>query len=811
MTPTPEGLRKKYETHDRAAALAAKAIAAIGGKESEALKAQLSHYKEATQAARKVSTQFEEVYKPVTNKEIEAASLIQELKSLYDRVKPAFGPLEELRTKAEAYDRTVDALKRDAGNDLKGISPYDPRLERLKAAKPRLEELSRQLEPYTADLKRLSEIETQLQQLSKARQDEAPRIKVTAEALEKADRDLEDQYFLLANAVAKTSGGRFPELQTFFRDESKRLERSERDETAATSDEQNACDKAMVDGTVSYLNANRSRTIVLVVGSHHLKNVARLLTAKGLPLIAAHLNANDRDIQPWEIAAWNRRKQALDRIYSREDGKKLKEISRLLNPLWKEEQTARFEVFRRFEPQAPDRLMPTVKGLIHDGVVYENVLPSRDVAVHVSRFKPDRNADYGAHIVDFGPDPSAPGLYFTTFDRAKAGKIVAEKSREGIVFSYFYKTVVSGKPTYQVVTPSGKVSLPEFRANLPKAKDGAPTTRVVLFGEPDVVQENAAVAAEPFWRSLRDPERIPLAQGNGAGNGGKKPPTNVAGGGFGEPPGNGRGSGKGGDSIPKREWSRLLLIAEAEEPTPVYRTNNTERAWENLKALDQQKSEFLSEIRYYEAGQLDELPFTPSRGDNAQVVMIVARNVEEFLSEIARAAESRKLQNKQVALVTCGGAFPETANLREQILQSGSVMVWTPDRQVSPAGADRLKAYVQKVEQSPGQRPSTIEGVINKRSNSGSRTARATPICKPSSAAQPGCGTSRAMTGAARFEGYPRDLERVPRSTTVRPVGPAPIARWISACPDHRSRGNGLASATRDGSGKWRRPARRAG
>ena len=51
------------------------------------------------------------------------------------------------------------SLKRDSGNDLNRISPYDPRLATLKAAKPRIEEVSRQVEPYTDDLKRLSEID----------------------------------------------------------------------------------------------------------------------------------------------------------------------------------------------------------------------------------------------------------------------------------------------------------------------------------------------------------------------------------------------------------------------------------------------------------------------------------------------------------------------------------------------------------------------------------------------------------------------------------------------------------------------------
>src|SRR5262249_22659146 len=161
---------------------------------------------------------------------------------------------------------------------------------------------------------------------------------------------------------------------------------------------------------------------------------------------------------------------------------------------------------RKFDPAtaAADRLTPTVRGLIHDGAIYEAKVGGHDLAVHVSRFAPDRNAAYGSHVVDFGPDPTVPDRYFMTFDPAAAGKLVDELTRDRTVFSYSYKTQVDGTSTYQVVTPSGRVTLADFKASLPKTKDGTPTARVVLFSEPDVIQANAAVASEPLWRSLRD-------------------------------------------------------------------------------------------------------------------------------------------------------------------------------------------------------------------------------------------------------------------------------------------------------------------
>ena len=98
-----------------------------------------------------------------------------------------------------------------------------------------------------------------------------------------------------------------------------------------------------------------------------------------------------------------------------------------------------------------------------------------------------------------------------TFDRGAAGKIVEDMSRDGTVFGYYYKTTVGGKGAYQVVTPSGTSSLVEFKARPPRPKDGTPTARVVLFGEPDTILENRTVATEPLWRSVRGsfPELLP--------------------------------------------------------------------------------------------------------------------------------------------------------------------------------------------------------------------------------------------------------------------------------------------------------------
>jgi hypothetical protein len=172
------------------------------------------------------------------------------------------------------------------------------------------------------------------------------------------------------------------------------------------------------------------------------------------------------------------------------------------------------------------------------------------------------------------------------------------------------------------------------------------------------------------------------------GNGGRKPPSWTA---FGEP--------------------------EPERPR-LFRTTNPERARRNLDRLLEQKPLEASEVRFYaDPLALPDAPYAERDGTNAGTVVLMADNTPEFRAALLAAAEGRKLVNKQVVLITCGHVFPETGALRELLLASGALMVWTPDRQIAPQIGERLLAQMRLTLQrmiEEGRAPRDMDELINR-------------------------------------------------------------------------------------------------
>jgi hypothetical protein len=201
----------------------------------------------------------------------------------------------------------------------------------------------------------------------------------------------------------------------------------------------------------------------------------------------------------------------------------------------------------------------------------------------------------------------------------------------------------------------------------------------VLFGEPDEVEE-AGLLVSPLQRELR--------------GGGTPPPG-------GRPP-----------------WMSALADPGDPRRPILLRTINAQRAHQNLVALEKQQPSRLGDVAFFEEADLpalsEKLLFTPSRGDYAQMVVLAAKNTAEFRSSIRKAADAKLLKGKQVALITCGDAFADTAALREDLLRAGVLMVWVNDRQITPEAARRLCDEVKKtVEVLPVDQRKTIEQLMN--------------------------------------------------------------------------------------------------
>ncbi len=152
-------------------------------------------------------------------------------------------------------------------------------------------------------------------------------------------------------------------------------------------------------------------------------------------------------------------------------------------------------------------------------------------------------------------------------------------------------------------------------------------------------------------------------------------------------------------------------LLEATRPR-VYHTINPERAVHHLDILARQRRERGRGLAFVSDADLpfldDSLRFTPKRGDYAQVIVLVDRNVRAFREAIARAADTRKLRNKQVALFTCGDAFEVTAELREALLHGGALMVWTPDQPLTRETALRVVQFAKAAAGESGTASATI-------------------------------------------------------------------------------------------------------
>jgi hypothetical protein len=657
--------REVKERNRRAVALFEKAIGDLGGpadREAAAVAELLPAFRSAAEQQGKARETFAEAMRPLSDKEVELAAIQTEALPLYRELEPI---IEEAR-RSRADSRGDDS------------------------------ELRRKYEENRSKFDRLVELNRRVGALRDDAAREGAKLKDPLAGRLEADARAEDQFFLLANAVARAAGGRsFPEIGGFLRVERERMVKEFERDPESVQAQLRERDQAMVDNTVAFLKAQRPgrRTVALVVGSNHLPGVSGFLKAAGISHVGGPLAGNDRALEPWEELAWAWRKRQRERLYSSGQGEGLKELSQLLDPVWKSEQRARVDFLRGLSQSEA-----ALRGYAGDGVFHERLLKTseakeRHVSVLLTTNPLDRNVDYGAHLADWGPDPNQPGRYYAVYDRDQAGQQVAQFSDANAAFAYFYQTARDGAPAYQFLTPAGVVSKEQFQGSAPRLGGGEKPGCVVLCGEPDLVLEGR-LAVSPLWRELR-------AGGSG---GGDRPP----------PPG--KGTAAPGES--PRGWSSRWYLLEADLPQDValYRTESAERAREHVKALDQQKPEALGEVAYLNAGQLDQLPFTPRRGDNAQVVVIVARNVAEFRAELAKAAQEGRVKNKQFALITCGDAFAETTALRELMLHEGALMVWTPDRQVTPEAARHLADKIREVEKasSPGNRPATIDRLIRR-------------------------------------------------------------------------------------------------
>lgn len=574
---------------------------------------------------------------------------------------------EELKIQAERYQELDLTVQMTA----------------LAKEKEQIEELKTRLEGYQqehkADLDRLKQLLAQRDKISKQINKELSLLVQGGSA--------ESHFFALANLVRELDAADKKcsrPLDLFFAVERKKQHQQQINPASLAER-----DDAMVANTIEFFKRHSmAEHVVLLIGAAHLESMAPRLERAGFSYVSAKLSASDAEIERWELQAWSARQHPDPLLFSkRADDGGMKEKTRLNDAQWQADQLERIKLFKDLEALA----MPNARPLrIGSSTLYEHGLAKPGSVMRLGKLPLDRNANLGEHVLSQGPMPGAQGQFYALYDRHAAERLITELSGSDTAYSYYFQTEENGRSAYRFKTPGGEIPLASFASSPPQPPGGKPPKRVVLFGEPDDIPEGGGHVS-PLWRELR----------TGAGGGGRKPPGGKPGvGAAAEEPG-------GGGKPPRGpRWTQILLGQAAggnRRAIQVLRTANPRRASLNLSRLDRQDPKyFKAPLIITESDNLAEkLPFTPERGDHAQTVVLIARNVAEFRAKMEEAAAAKKFKNKQIALVTCGDAFLESAQLREKLLNEGALMVWVPDRQVTQEAGNRLIEYIKKVHASP--------------------------------------------------------------------------------------------------------------
>lgn len=579
---------------------------------------------------------------------------IVEAKALYQSLK---GILEKMDSSSSFGESDLSLSQK---RDLHDLNQLAEKISAFKAA-------------HKTDLDELERLVSRFSELSQQLKESQKNLEPFLKQVEAAETEVEDSFFAAANALeslARTAGKPRPKSMSFFREE------TERERNANTSRDKQFMaerDQAMVAGTAQFLQTHGKQRVLLIVGYAHLPGIIERLASKNISFISGKLEASEQDIEPWEGKAWKLRKRANVPVFSVLRSQ-LKELSPLLSDIWKKEQIVRIEYFRQIY-QAGSTIKPTISGLTGDSRIFEKV-GKEDRVVLVGRFPFDRNADFGAHVLDQGAVPGKVEEFYRVFDRGMAKELIKNLSDEVVDFAYHFKTAGSsdGTATYRLMCSAGDKSLRDFMAAPPsKAK------YVVLFGEPDEVVESG-LSVSPLQRELR-----------------------------------GRGTSSQ-DGRP--HWTSAFTDPGNSQRPILLRTINPQRAHQNLLAIEKQQPSRIGNVAFFEDADLpvlaDKLLFTPSAGDHSHMVVLTAKNTAEFRASIRKAAEARLLRGKQVALITCGDAFVDTAALREDLLHAGVLMVWANDRQITPEAARRLRDEVKKmVETLPPEKRKTIDQLMH--------------------------------------------------------------------------------------------------
>jgi hypothetical protein len=670
-------LEKEVALHRRAFDLAERAFSQIN--ETAGGNAKLEEAKSALAAYQQRINAFDAARQSDGAKYADLVAMntgaVEDTTLIYHKIGPLLPLLSKLATEETSFEKLRAKAQAEVAGSNASQADLQQLLRQLQDRKTKIEQSEQQFE-MAAEQQGYADAKAALDDLGSIKRNEdllktnERSLSELSERFENLESVLLDQFFLVANAVRSASGSPYPDLQMFLKNERDRARQEQRNgldpEIPFLSDR----DQHMADNTMAFVSGRENgnvRCVALIIGYAHLQGMTERLRNLGLNLVAGRLTAAQGDIEPWEERAWESRSRPAARVFSRQ--KTLKELSRLLDQGFKEETAALLKQLAQIKTEG------TVGIPVGSARLYEVRSPtSGDKVILVGNNVADPRLHWGVQKVDSGFMPDGSGQSYVVFDRRVAEDEAKSLSTTKALFAVGYRTRSSGKLTARIHLPDGSLGLNEFMRTPPRIEGRVPE-RVVLTAEPDEGSMGRALV--------------------GGGDAGGKPPwTTVAG--FAEDP----------------EGSDPLLFL----------TINARRARAKVDALEKEQPLRFGDIAKIRLGfgtneqsALTDLWFTPGQGDHARAFLIAGANTAEFRARIKDAADAGLFRNKQVALATCFDPI-ETEPLRELLLEeAGALMVWTPERRISPEAAEKLEGYMERADRTAsGQRPQSMDILINR-------------------------------------------------------------------------------------------------
>ncbi len=438
--------------HTRAVGIAKAAIA--GASPTAARTADVDGVLSRYQAAISGLNEFARTEgKNLADAEADYAGILDKYTRVFAKLEPVLPAYNAVFREMVPYRAAADKVKAAGTPSAAVVAEFTAAKAKVEKATEALDAAAKKVgykdvEALLADTKQLGE-------LQKSIQSSEDRLTKLSNTLGKLESNLENHFFLAANAARNTVGHPVPELQSFLRVEREKAAASANDPEKPYLTER---DKFMVANTMAYLKANPTvKNVVLIIGYAHLEGMTKRLAQEKVPVVAGKIASSEEPTEPWENRAWARRRNPFPEIFRTN-----KEVTRL------QDQTYQVQL-----PKLVGSLLAS-KGLPGE----LGGTGGRKALVLVS--PEEQKANWGSQVVNAGKMPDASGKTYQLVDRDLAQTAAKALSTNATTYgSAYFSKDSQGRTTVKMDLPTGTVDVATARNSVPTGNQVTPNRVVV--------------------------------------------------------------------------------------------------------------------------------------------------------------------------------------------------------------------------------------------------------------------------------------------------------------------------------------------